>query len=231
VPARSGGRSWSSRTDRGYPHHERLAHICGRTATPAKADSDLTKWPRPRSPIDLAWRATSPGPPAQAITRLEPAARASTSVTRAGIGSLKHRMTGSDGVECSQLAVMVILGTASAPAVVAGCALWWALTARADLVPPARTIAAERGRKPAATLPRSRSRSAPRRGGRVAEAVGPVAASVALGAGGRHLGSDVPVTAGTGESQRPDQEEGHGLGVRGRCRPGHGRRWSGPRHL
>jgi hypothetical protein len=35
----------------------------------------------------------------------------------------------------------------------------------------------------------------------VAEAVGPVAASVASGAGGRHLGSDVPVTAGTGESQ------------------------------
>ncbi len=33
-------------------------------------------------------------------------------------------------------AVLLVPGTASAPAVVAGCALWWVLTARADLAPP-----------------------------------------------------------------------------------------------
>jgi len=33
-------------------------------------------------------------------------------------------------------AVLLVPGTASAPAVVTGCALWWALTARADLAPP-----------------------------------------------------------------------------------------------
>ena len=34
------------------------------------------------------------------------------------------------------LAATVIGGTPSAPAVVVGCALWWALTARGDLAPP-----------------------------------------------------------------------------------------------
>ena len=34
------------------------------------------------------------------------------------------------------LAVTVIPGTASEPAIVAGCVLWWALTARSDLAPP-----------------------------------------------------------------------------------------------
>ncbi len=33
-------------------------------------------------------------------------------------------------------AVAVIPGTASEPAVVVGCALWWALTIRSDLAPP-----------------------------------------------------------------------------------------------
>ena len=33
-------------------------------------------------------------------------------------------------------ALTVIPGTASAPAIVAGAALWWALTARSDLAPP-----------------------------------------------------------------------------------------------
>jgi hypothetical protein len=31
---------------------------------------------------------------------------------------------------------VVTSGTSSAPAIVAGCALWWALTARGDLAPP-----------------------------------------------------------------------------------------------
>ena len=33
-------------------------------------------------------------------------------------------------------AVAVVPGTPAAPAVAAGCALWWVLTARADLAPP-----------------------------------------------------------------------------------------------
>jgi hypothetical protein len=33
-------------------------------------------------------------------------------------------------------AVTVIPGTPAAPAIVTGCALWWALTARGDLAPP-----------------------------------------------------------------------------------------------
>ncbi len=34
------------------------------------------------------------------------------------------------------VAVLLVPGTASAPAVVTGCVLWWLLTARADLAPP-----------------------------------------------------------------------------------------------
>jgi hypothetical protein len=34
------------------------------------------------------------------------------------------------------LAVTVIPGTPSAPAIAAGCALWWVLTSRGDLAPP-----------------------------------------------------------------------------------------------
>ena len=34
------------------------------------------------------------------------------------------------------IAVLLVPGTPSAPAAVTGCALWWLLTARADLAPP-----------------------------------------------------------------------------------------------
>lgn len=74
---------------------------------------------RAAGPGISAWRALAllPG----RIRRGRPARLAARTVAAAGIAIA---------------AVAVIGGTPSAPAVVAGCALWWALTARGDLAPP-----------------------------------------------------------------------------------------------
>jgi hypothetical protein len=39
-------------------------------------------------------------------------------------------------IAAAALGVVTVGGTASAPAIAVGCALWWALTARGDLAPP-----------------------------------------------------------------------------------------------
>jgi hypothetical protein len=75
--------------------------------------------PAPRTPAAAIWRAVTVLP--ARIRHGRPARLAARTLTAAAI---------------ALTTLAVIPGTASAPAIVAGCALWWALTARTDLAPP-----------------------------------------------------------------------------------------------
>ena len=55
-------------------------------------------------------------------------------IRRGRLARMAVRTLTAAGVAVS--AVILIPGTPSAPAVVSGCALWWALTIRSDLAPP-----------------------------------------------------------------------------------------------
>jgi hypothetical protein len=90
----------------------------------ALADLDLD----PRGPAPAA-PAPGPGTALLHAARVLPAriyhGRPGRLAVRAGIA-----------IAAGATAFQVVPGTASAPAVAAGCALWWLLTARADLAPP-----------------------------------------------------------------------------------------------
>jgi len=111
-------------------------------AAAASAYAQLrTAWGRTEALADLAAQPPAaippPGPDAgrgtagaawQAVARL-PARVRHGRLGRFAIRSLAA-MSG------ALLAVAVIPGTPSEPAIVTGCALWWALTVRGDLAPP-----------------------------------------------------------------------------------------------
>jgi hypothetical protein len=48
----------------------------------------------------------------------------------------RHAVRAVTAAAVALLAVTVVSGTAAAPAIAAGAALWWVLTGRADLAPP-----------------------------------------------------------------------------------------------
>jgi len=100
-----------------------------------------TAWGRAEALADLAARAPTGIPPPGPATRHGPARAAwhavallPARVRRGRPARLAIRTV--TAIAVAVLTVMVIPGTPSAPAVVAGCALWWALTARGDLAPP-----------------------------------------------------------------------------------------------
>jgi hypothetical protein len=99
-----------------------------------------TAWGRSEALADLAAR-----PPA-AETATPQAARAPGAARWQAVGLLPARIRhGRPGrlvtrtltaVAVAVLGALATRGTASAPAIVAGCALWWAFTVRGDLAPP-----------------------------------------------------------------------------------------------
>jgi hypothetical protein len=104
-----------------------------------------TAWGRTEALADLAAHATAmpaagtrhPAPATGRIlarTAWQSAARLPARVRHGRPGRLAARSLIAAGG--ALLAVTVIPGTPSAPAVAAGCALWWALTMRGDLAPP-----------------------------------------------------------------------------------------------
>jgi hypothetical protein len=96
----------------GWGRSEALADLAATTATPPPE-------PPPPAPAAAIWHALAALPARIRHGRpLRIAARALAAATVA------------------LTALTVIPGTASAPAIVAGAALWWALTARSDLTPP-----------------------------------------------------------------------------------------------
>ncbi len=100
-----------------------------------------TPWQRSEALADLADQAAAGHP----VLRRGPPAASSLLVWRAVVllpGRIRRgrlvRMAVRTltAVAVAVAAVAVIPGTASEPAVITGCALWWALTIRSDLAPP-----------------------------------------------------------------------------------------------
>jgi hypothetical protein len=111
-------------------------------ATAAAAYAQLrTAWGRTEALADLAEQLPA------GIPSPEPAVRASLAWAAWQAAALlpsrvRHGRPGRLAIRSAAaaggavLAVTLIPGTPSAPAVAAGCALWWALTIRGDLAPP-----------------------------------------------------------------------------------------------
>jgi hypothetical protein len=96
----------------GWGRSEALADLAATTGIPPPQ-------PAPPAPATAIWRALAILP--ARIRHGRPLRMAARALAAAAI---------------ALTALSVIPGTASAPAIVAGAALWWALTARSDLAPP-----------------------------------------------------------------------------------------------
>jgi curved DNA-binding protein CbpA len=111
-------------------------------AAAANAYAQLrTAWGRTEALADLADRAPTGIPPPEPAARLGSVRSAWHAVALLPARARRGRparlaIRTAIAIAVAVLAALVIPGTPSAPAVVAGCALWWALTARGDLAPP-----------------------------------------------------------------------------------------------
>jgi hypothetical protein len=96
-----------------------------------------TAWGRSEALADLTAEGPPVPPPAMRASGPVFACRAVVlpgRIRRGWLARMAVRTLAAAAVAVS--AVILIPGTPSAPAVVTGCALWWALTIRSDLAPP-----------------------------------------------------------------------------------------------
>jgi hypothetical protein len=108
-------------------------------ATAAVAYEQLrTPWGRSEALADLAVMPHIPAPPAPDPVRWHALLTAATMLpARVARGRPLRLLARALVAACAgYAAARLIPGTASAPAVETGCALWWLLSARADLAPP-----------------------------------------------------------------------------------------------
>jgi hypothetical protein len=111
-------------------------------AAAANAYAQLrTPWDRTEALADLTADPPTGIPPPEPAARHHAAASAWRAVALLPARARRGRparlaIRTATAIAVAVLTVTVIPGTPSAPAVAAGCALWWALTARGDLAPP-----------------------------------------------------------------------------------------------
>ena len=97
-----------------------------------------TPWGRTEALADIGEHPQIPGPPGPHLL-LWPALFRAAAVLPARVRRGRPRRLAARALlaaGASWAAVILVPGTPAAPAVAAGCALWWLLTARADLAPP-----------------------------------------------------------------------------------------------
>lgn len=144
LPASSGlddeqvRRAWRETAAATHPDQPGGGNPAAYTAASAAYAQLRTAWGRAEALADLASGAGIPPPaapdPVPAFTTWHVVVLLPARIRHGRPGRLAVRSL--IATATAMLAVTVIPGTASAPAVVAGCALWWALTARGDFAPP-----------------------------------------------------------------------------------------------
>lgn len=131
--------AWRDIAAQTHPDRDDGGDPAAYTAASAAYGQLRTPWGRSEALADLAAAgpyAPPPAPPAAAPwSALWHAARILPARVRHG-RPLHITARAAAASAAAVLAVTVIPGTPSAPAIAAGCALWWVLTSRGDLAPP-----------------------------------------------------------------------------------------------